>query len=78
MYFDKDNEIESVSSIFSLNDVYYDSIINCNGGMFFRVYKDTLIPSESTNSAFCDFHYNTDNISVEDKQKLLTKIMIPR
>lgn len=76
MYFDKNNEIESVSSIFSLNDVYYDSIINCNGGMFFRVYKDTLIPSEFTNCTFCDFHYNTDNISVEDKQKLLTKIMV--
>ncbi len=78
MYFDKDNNVESVSSIFSLTDVYYDSIINCNGSMFFRVYKDTLIPSESTNSAFEDFHYNTDNVSVEDKQKLLTKIMVPR
>ena len=46
--------------------------------MFFWIDKKTLIPSESTNSVFDDFHYNTDNVSIEDKQKLLTKIMVQR
>ncbi len=77
-YFNKTNTIQSISSIFSLKDFYFDSLINCNGDMFFWIDKKTLIPSESTNSAFDDFHYNTDNVSVEDKQKLLTKIMVPR
>lgn len=65
-------------SSFCLKDFYFDSLINCNGNMFFWINKKTLIPKASAISVFADYSYSNDKISIEDKQKLLTRIMVPR
>ena len=76
-YFDKDNTIESVSSIFTLKDRYFSSRLNCNNCPFFFIDKKTLMPSENTIIAFDELD-SEKPLNVLDKQKLLTKIMVPR
>ena len=46
--------------------------------MFLWIDKKTLIPKASAISVFADYSYSNDKISIEDKQKLLTRIMVPR
>ena len=77
-YFNKQNTIESVSSIFTLEDRYFSSKLNCNNCPFFFIDKKTLIPSKNTIISFDDELDNEKTLNVEDKQKLLTKIMVPR
>ena len=77
-YFNKENTIESVSSIFTLEDRYFSSKLNCNNCPFFFIDKKTLIPSKNTIISFDDELDNEKTLNVEDKQKLLTKIMVPR
>lgn len=77
-YFNKENTIKSVSSIFDLEDSYFSSKLNCNNCPFFFIDKRTLVPEEYTIMPFrveCD---TLPKITIEDKQKLLTKIMVPR
>ena len=77
-YFNKDNTIESVSSIFVLKDSYFSSVLNCNNYPFFFIDKRSLVPEEYTIMPFkleCNI---LPKITIEDKQKLLTKIMVPR
>ena len=77
-YFNKENVIESASSIFTLEDRYFSSKLNCNNCPFFFIDKKTLIPSKNTIISFDDELDNEKTLNVEDKQKLLTKIMVPR
>ena len=77
-YFNKENVIESVSSIFTLEDRYFSSKLNCNNCPFFFIDKKTLMPSKNTIISFDDELDNEKTLNVEDKQKLLTKIMVPR
>ena len=74
----KDNTIESVSSILVLEDSYFSSVLNCNNYPFFFIDKRSLVPEEYTIMPFkleCNI---LPKITIEDKQKLLTKIMVPR
>lgn len=77
-YFSKDNTIESVSSIFTLEDRYFSSKLNCNNCPFFFIDKRTLMPEEYTIMPFKVEYDALPKITIEDKQKLLTKIMVPR
>ena len=77
-YFNKDNTIESVSSIFVLEDGYFSSKLNCNNCPFFFIDKKTLVPEEYTIIPFRVEYDTLPKITIEDKQKLLTKIMVPR
>ncbi len=77
-YFHKDNTIESVSSIFALKDNYFSSTLRCFNCPFFFIDKQTLIPSKNTIISFDDELDNEKTLNVEDKQKLLAKIMVPR
>ena len=53
-YYNKENTIESVSSIFTLEDRYFSSKLNCNNCPFFFIDKKTLIPSKNTIISFDD------------------------
>lgn len=77
-YFNKDNAIESVSSIFFLEDSYFSSALNCCDYPFFFIDKRTLVPEEYTIIPFKVEYDTLPKITIEDKQKLLTKIMVPR
>ena len=77
-YFYKDNIINSVSSIFTLKDYYNSSSLNCNDVPFFYIDKKTLVPSKNTISPFAEKLVGDKELTIQDKQKLLTKIMIPR
>ena len=77
-YFNKDNTIESVSSIFALKDNYFSSTLNCNKYPFFSIDKRTLMPEEYTIIPFKVEYDTLPKITTKDKQKLLTKIMVPR
>ena len=77
-YFNKENTIESVSSIFVLEDSYFSSVLNCNKYPFFSIDKRTLMPEEYTIIPFKVEYDTLPKITTKDKQKLLTKIMVPR
>ena len=77
-YFNKDNTIESVSSIFALKDNYFSSTLRCFNCPFFFIDKQTLIPSKNTIISFNNELDSEKPLNVEDKQKLLAKIMVPR
>ena len=77
-YFNKKNTIESVSSIFVLEDSYFSSVLNCNKYPFFSIDKRTLMPEEYTIIPFKVEYDTLPKITTKDKQKLLTKIMVPR
>lgn len=77
-YFNKENTIKSVSSIFDLEDSYFSSALSCNNYPFFSIDKRTLIPEEYTIMPFKVEYDTLPKITIEDKQKLLTKIMVPR
>lgn len=77
-YFNKENTIESVSSIFVLEDSYSSSALNCNKYPFFSIDKRTLMPEEYTIIPFKVEYDTLPKITTKDKQKLLTKIMVPR
>ena len=77
-YFNKENTIESVSSIFVLEDSYFSSVLNCNKYSFFSIDKRTLMPEEYTIIPFKVEYDTLPKITTKDKQKLLTKIMVPR
>ena len=77
-YFYKDNIINSVSSIFTLKDYYNSSSLNCNDTPFFYIDKKTLVPSKNTISPFVEKLSGDKELNIQDKQKLLTKIMVPR
>lgn len=77
-YFHKDNSIESVSSIFNLEDDYYSSLLYCNDYPFFYIDKKTILPKDEVVSPFIERLDGTRKLTSEDKQKLLTKIMVPR
>ena len=51
-YFNKDNTIESVSSIFALKDNYFSSTLRCFNCPFFFIDKQTLITSKNTIISF--------------------------
>ncbi len=77
-YFNKENTIESVSSIFVLEDSYFSSALNCCDYPFFFIDKRTLVPEEYTIIPFKVEYDTLPKITTKDKQKLLTKIMVPR
>ena len=77
-YFHKDNSIESVSSIFNLEDDYHSSLLYCNDYPFFYIDKKTILPKDEVVSPFIERLDGTRKLTSEDKQKLLTKIMVPR
>ena len=77
-YFNKENTIESVSSIFTLEDNYKSSLLNCNSFPFFYIDKKTLAPDKYTIIPFDENLEDRRQLTTEDKQKLLTKIMVPR
>ena len=77
-YFNKENVIESVSSIFALKDNYFSSTLRCFDCPFFFIDKKTLRPGKNTIVAFDDELDSEKTLNVLDKQKLLTKIMVPR
>ena len=77
-YYNKENVIESVSSIFYLADSYFSSALNCNKYPFFSIDKRTLMPEEYTIIPFKVEYDTLPKITTKDKQKLLTKIMVPR
>ena len=77
-YFYKDNSIESVSSIFNLEDDYHSSLLYCNDYPFFYIDKKTILPKDEVVSPFIERLDGTRKLTSEDKQKLLTKIMVPR
>lgn len=77
-YFNKENAIESVSSIFVLEDSYFSSVLNCCNCPFFFIDKKTLVPEEYTIIPFKVEYDTLPKITTKDKQKLLTKIMVPR
>ena len=77
-YFNKENIIESVSSIFVLKDNYFSSTLRCFNCPFFFIDKKTLMPGENTIISFNDELDSEKSLNVEEKQKLLTKIMVPR
>ena len=77
-YFAKNNRIESVSGVFSLEDYYNCSTLFCSGYEFFNIDKKTVVPSKHTYNSFANYYEENEELSVKDKQRLLTKIMIPR
>lgn len=77
-YFDKENTVRSISSIFSLEDNYYTSFLHCNTYPFFNINTKTLIPDEYTYIPFNESYYNIEGITPKEKSKLLTKIQVPR
>ena len=77
-YFHKDNTIESVSSIFALKDNYFSSTLRCFNCPFFFIDKQTLKKKKNTIISFNNQLDSEKPLNVEDKQKLLTKIMVPR
>ncbi len=77
-YFNKENTIKSVSSIFDLEDSYFSSALNCCDYPFFFIDKRTLVPEEYTIIPFKVEYDTLPKITTKDKQKLLTKIMVPR
>ena len=77
-YFNKENTIESVSSIFTLEDNYKSSLLNCNNLPFFFIDKKTLAPDKYIIIPFDESLEDRKQLTTEDKQKLLTKIMVPR
>lgn len=77
-YFNKENVIESVSSIFILEDNYNSSSLYCNAYPFFCIDKKTMLPKNETNNPFDEELDGDKELTTTDKQKLLTKIMVPR
>ena len=78
-YFNKENIITSISSIFTLEDSYFTSLLTCNNIPFFYISKRTLMPDNHTIMPFYDEDTDKkiERMIVTEKQKLLTKIMIP-
>ena len=78
-YFNKENIITSISSIFTLEDSYFTSLLTCNNIPFFYISKRTLMPDNHTIMPFYDEDTDRkiERMIVTEKQKLLTKIMIP-
>ena len=77
-YFNKENVIESVSSIFALKDNYFSSTLRCFDCPFFFIDKKTLAPDKYIIIPFDENLEDRKQLTTEDKQKLLTKIMVPR
>ena len=77
-YFAKNNRIESVSGVFSLEDYYNCATLFCSGYEFFNIDKKTGVPYKYTYNSFANYYEENEELSIKDKQKLLTKIMIPR
>ena len=77
-YFAKNNIIESVSGTFGLEDFYNGATLFCGNYELFDIEKRTYIPYEYTFEQFANYYKEKSELSIEDKQKLLTKIMVPR
>ena len=77
MKFAKNNIIESVSGTFGLEDFYNGATLFCGNYELFDIDKKTYIPYEFTFEQFANYYKEKSELSIKDKQKLLTKIMVP-
>ena len=77
-YFDKTNVLDSISSVFTLKDHYFQSFIYCNNYPLFSYDRRDGRVDEYTYEVFPEYYDEKEKLSLQDKQKLLTKIQIKK
>lgn len=71
-------DVYSLSDSFLITNDYNYSSISASRQFLFAVDRDTLIPSEYTPSIYTRYKDNYAQLSMDDRQKLLKKIMIKK
>ena len=77
-YFDKTNVLDSLSSVFALKDHYFQSFIYCNNYPLFSYDRRDGRVDEYTYGVFPEYYDEKETLSLQDKQKLLTKIQFKK